>query len=165
MLPGAAFLVNPSMSRITIKRRELKRDMRDGMERRWSGKRVVGATMKNPTIFHPSDEKWPKSASSESPRRTIQAMAKANNSQQKLASRFPILMSHLSQRKKRSNRTHRTSTQSLAFQPKALIPRSLYPWQSGSAMMIPANSFALFHPKGQVQFSTRSHTVMKATHV
>jgi hypothetical protein len=40
--------------------------------------------MKNPTIFHPSEEKCPRRASSESPSKTIQAMARANSSQQKL---------------------------------------------------------------------------------
>jgi hypothetical protein len=42
---------------MTIKRSDEKREMREGIERRWSGKSVVGATIKNPTIFHPSEEK------------------------------------------------------------------------------------------------------------
>jgi hypothetical protein len=45
------------MRRMTMSKREEKREMRDGMERRCKGSRVVGATMKNPIIFHPSEEK------------------------------------------------------------------------------------------------------------
>lgn len=84
MDPGAADLLNPSMRRIRIKRKELKREIRDGIERRCNGRRVVGTTMKKPMILYVSDENRPRTACNESPRSTIHAMDNANSSKQNL---------------------------------------------------------------------------------
>lgn len=120
MDPGAADLEKPSMRRMRIKRNDENREMRDGMESRCSGRSVVGTTMKKPMILYVSAERWPSTACSESPRRTIHAMERAKSSKQNLGSvsaSVPVA----------SKRTYRVSTNNRAFHPNALIPRSLYP--------------------------------------
>lgn len=111
-----------------MRRNELKREMSDGMESRCNGSRVVGTTMKKPIILYVSVENRPRTACNESPRSTIHAIDSANSSKQNLQDRSISTRARLSQSKLgRERTTYSVSTNNLAFHPKALIPKSLYP--------------------------------------